>query len=529
MNRARQFFWQALQRTGLVKRRKHHFLSAVEAYLQRWKKFPGVPRRESVSGGVGVLLTPWLQTAVPLYSVECARQLAKSGETVTLIWDSTNLFDNAANVWEISLLLSVIATARTEFEVIEPPVQAPSWEKQPAFFDELLTENAVQACRGERGAEAWLAARPEARALLRAHVERVAELLRRRRFDWLLIPGGIWAVSGVYAAVAAEQGISITTFDSGEGALYVAHDGAAAHFTDVAPVANSLLKAASDEDAIPPLIESTALEKLAVRMRGEDEYRLQPVAASAVAAGPVWDIIVPLNLRWDSAALCRQRLFASVGDWLSQLLAWVESHPTATIAIRQHPCEKLVDFRGTDDFRELVAQFPRLGARATYISAQDSVNTYDLISGAKVILPFTSRVGIEATILGKPVVLGTKCYYDACGFTWNPASGAEYFATIAEALGGWLVVSDQARRNALITYYLAECCLELKTHFTPAPPDFACWVKIRPEEFWAEEGNQDLLTAMTARQPLIGVRYRRLTRLAKEASLKDRNPRLSFS
>jgi hypothetical protein len=253
-------------------------------------------------------------------------------------------------------------------------------------------------------------------------------------------------------------------------------------------------------------------------MRGNDEYRLQPVAAATLPGRPAWDILVPLNLRWDSAALCRRHLFGSVEDWLLQLLSWLEKQPGVTLAIRQHPCEKLPAFRGKDDFRELLNRFPGLGQRATFISAEEQVNTYDLINGAKVVLPFTSRVGIEATMLGKPVVLGTECYYRGCGFTWNPASAPEYFATISEALAGKLEVTAKARRRAWITYYLAECCLELRTRFTPAPVDYAHWVKMPPSEIWNNAENEDLLAALIDHEPLVALRYRRL---AKDRSADD--------
>jgi hypothetical protein len=248
-------------------------------------------------------------------------------------------------------------------------------------------------------------------------------------------------------------------------------------------------------------------------MCGNDEYRLQPIASSD-SVRHTWDIIVPLNLRWDSAALCRQRLFTSIGDWLSQLLAWVEKHPTARIAIRQHPCEKLVDFRGTDDFSKLLAQYPGLGDRATYISAQHEVNTYDLIAGAKAILPFTSRVGIEAAMLGKPVILGAHSYYGDCGFAWNPKTVAEYFTNLEDALAGKLDVSEEARERARVAYYLAESCLELKTSFTPAPTDYAQWVQQAPEKIWSESANQDLMKSFISREPLVRVRNRRLAAAA---------------
>ena len=512
MNHAREFFWKALQRTGLVKRRKHHFQVTIDAFKARLDAFPGKLRPENSSGGVGVLIVPWLQTAVPLYSLECARQFAARGEKVTLIWDKTNLFNSASNAWEVNLLEDVLARVGEEFTVVEPSNDVPGWEREPAFFEDLFTENAVQACRGEQGVQSWLAERPELRSQFRAHVERVADLFHRHRFDWLFVPGGVWAVSGVYNAVAQELGLRTVTFDSGPGSLFIASNGIAAHFPDVTEVAQTLIETAETNGSLPPFVENEARQKLDERMRGDDEYRLQPVAATASPARAAWDILVPLNLRWDSAALCRQRLFASVEDWLSQLLAWLEKQPGITLAIRQHPCEKLPAFRGKDDFRELLTRFPQLGRRATFISAEEQVNTYDLINGAKVVLPFTSRVGIEATMLGKPVILGTECYYGGCGFTWNPASAPEYFAALSEALAGKLEITAETRRRAWITYYLAECCLELKTRFTPAPVDYAHWVKMPPSEIWNSPENEDLLTAMIDHDPLVAIRYRRLSK-----------------
>jgi hypothetical protein len=212
-------------------------------------------------------------------------------------------------------------------------------------------------------------------------------------------------------------------------------------------------------------------------------------------------------------------LFADVGDWLAQLLAWAESHPTARVAIRQHPCEKLADFQGTDDFGSLLARYPRLEGRAAFISAHDSVNTYDLIASAKVILPFTSRVGIEAAMEGKAVILAAKCYYDTCGFAEKPASAAEYFNMLAEALAGTLNISEEEKELAAVTYYLAELCLELKTNFTPAPTDFELWAEQPPDDIWAKEENRDLLTALMTREPLAAIRYRRLASAARSTEM----------
>ena len=511
MNHARHFFWQALQRVRRPNRKKHRFQEAVDLYLQRWKRFPGARQASVPRGGVGVVVMPWLGTAVPLYSLECARQLAASGVPVTIIWDATNLFNCAPSTWEIAQLERVIAAARSEFDVVNAADAPEDQLGECTSFSELLAENAVKTQRGEDGVAELLANNPMLEKDMRVHMAKVRGLLYARQFEWLLLPGGVWAVSGVYASVAAETGLSVTTYDCGPGSLFIGHDGIAAHFCDVPKAVIEVLDETSDDPEECKRMTEAAQQQLEIRMRGDDEYRLQPVASSA-SANYEWDIIAALNLRWDSAALCRQRLFASVGEWLSRLLDWVEQQPKARLALRQHPCEKFAEFRGTDDFSKLLAKHPKLGGRATYIFAEDRINTYDLIAGAKVVLPFTSRVGIEAVMMGKPVILGTRCYYESCGFTTNPATVAEYFAAISNALSGSLKVSAEARARACVAYYLTECCLELKTCFTPAPSDFLQWVHEPPEKIWSNLENKDLLSSLMSREPLVQLRYRRLAR-----------------
>lgn len=507
MSAPRQFFWRAMQRLNLVKPKKRQFQVFTELFLARLRASPG--RAAAAAGGsVGILVTPWQQTAVPFFSIEGARQLAAEGLEVAIIWEPHDVFGNASDAVEVAQLERVIAALDGEFAIVRQPATPVAPQDDPAFFAELVFENAVQKMRGEAGAQEYLASHPEMVGAMRAHVIRVRDFLRARRFDWLLIPGGVWAMSGVYAGVADELGLSFTTFDAGPGVLLLGNDGATAHFPDVERLALEVTARCRDDATERDRVGQCAQEKMRTRMRGDDEYRLQPVTTSA-AAGHQWDLVVPLNLRWDSAAMCRKHLFANVRDWLTQVLAWVEATPGVTVALRQHPCEKLADYRGADDFSRLALDFPGLGERARFFAAEEEVNTYDLIAGAKAVLPFTSRVGIEAVMLGKPAILCARCYYGGCGFAETPATAAEYFALIARAVSGQLPVSDDARLAATVTYYLAETCLELKTEFTPMPADFLKWVRQPTAALWAKPENRDLLQALKTREPLSRIRYLR--------------------
>ena len=500
-----------MQRLNLMKPKRRRFQVFTDLFVERLRRSrPAQPATKS-GAAIGILVTPWLQTAASYFSLECARKLVNEGKNVSIIWDPRNLFENAPDPWEIAELERVLDALREEFEVVQIAEDAGSNGEEPPFLAEVLFENAVRKMRGEGGAQEFLLSHLDTVEGMRRHVVRVRSFLQARTFDWLFISGGVWGLSGIYAGVALELGLSITTFDCGPGALFVGHDGVAAHFPGVPSVALEVEAGCQREAVERERVSRRAHEQLRTRMRGDDEYRLQPVAASATT-GHRWDIVVPLNLRWDSAAMCRKRLFENVCDWLAQLLAWVEARPGVTVAIRQHPCEKLADFRGADDFSRLALAYPGLGERARFFAATDEVNTYDLIAGAKVVLPFTSRVGIEAVMLGKPAILCAKCYYGGCGFAESPGSRVEYFNLLEKALAGALPVSNEARLAAGTTYYLAENCVELKTSFTPAPMDFLSWVKQPAEEIWGIPENRDLLQSLITRESIPSIRYQRSLR-----------------
>ena len=65
MSDPRQFFWRAMQRLNLVKPKKRQFQVFTDLFLARLRAAPAVRSSGASRGAVGVLVTPWQQTAVP--------------------------------------------------------------------------------------------------------------------------------------------------------------------------------------------------------------------------------------------------------------------------------------------------------------------------------------------------------------------------------------------------------------------------------------------------------------------------------
>jgi hypothetical protein len=470
-------------------------MALVERYCRRMRKHGRVSLPKSSGAKVGILVSPWQRTAVPFYLIEWAICLRRQGLDVEFVWDVWPNDCNNATAEEKAILVALEAAERT-FGI---PIVTPTDTAKPTMSESpRLALLALETITRNRGREP-LPGDPDVVAeenRLRAHAARVEGFLAQKPYTWILVPGGVWAVSGIYCQVCQTLGIGLTTFDSGAGLLCFQHGGPAAHFPDLNRGMQTLAEECVKNESVRRKVEEWVDERLSVRRRGEDELQLQPKGA-ANSQKPA-DIVVPLNYRLDTAAMCRQRLFSGINEWMRALVIWGESHPEISIAFRQHPCEKIPAFRSKEDYSWISR---RSAPNIRFIGAWDSVNTYDLLTSCRIVLPYSSRVGIEAGVLGKPVILAASTYYEKMAFTQVADSKEEYFDLIEENLKNPTQQTFEQRCSAYATYYVAENFGLHKTNFTPIPSDFEIWVEQDPKVLWSKDRASIFLQAAITRKP----------------------------
>jgi len=442
---------------------------------------------------VGVVVTPWQKTAVPFYLVEWAIRLRRDGVEVEFIWDVwPNVARQGSTEEKIILGLLRSISERFQIPVVSPFAEGDFAKDLTLRLKCLAFESVTRDLRRE---PSWddPAVRAEAERLCE-HAGRVEAFLGARSYAWILVPGGVWAVSGVYWEATEAQGIGLTTFDSGAGLLCFQHGGPAAHFPDLAKSMRILTENCSNSPALRQRVETWVKDRLEVRRRGEDEFQLQPLSSKPPAA--MAQVVVPLNYRLDTAAMCRQRLFHGVNEWIRALVDWALARPKVVIAFRQHPCERIPDYQSREDYSWISAAAPNIH----FIAAEDPINTYDLIRTCRVVLPYSSRVGIEAAILGKPVVLAASTYYESMPFVSVPESREAYFNRIEELLAGAVQQTEREHCSACAAYFVAEKYGLHRTHFTPMPMDFEIWSHLSPNDLWAQDHNEVFARAIVERR-----------------------------
>lgn len=460
------------------------FPAMGEIYERRLGSFPR-KMRDIAGPSIGVVVTPWIFTAAPFHAIELAFNLASAGCRVTVLWDQGNAHINGSRPREIRVVERVLSALGDSLPVVDVRAFKGASDTVPRdIIDGLARENAVQLLKGESGVDDFLTKQS-------GFTESVAQdylywlrALKASALDRLVVPGGVWGTGGISATAAEEINLSYTTFDSGPGRLFLAQNGAAAHFPDVSRALGHWAGREPQEIArCLGLVE----EILSERQRGEDIFRLQPHPAGSVATPPC-DVLLALNYRADTAALCRNLAFEDVRDWVLSVCRYMEARGSGHLVVRQHPCEKFPEYRGTDEWKDLLSAYLGKEPRIRFVSAEDDVNTYDLMRKASVVLPFTSRVGIEAAWLGKAVLLGARCFYRGCGFTMDASCRGEYFRFLDEALAGGHRPSSEGRQLAGLSYYITEKLLNVATSFTPQPVDYLAWTPLSPRELADQPG-----------------------------------------
>lgn len=144
-------------------------------------------------------------------------------------------------------------------------------------------------------------------------------------------------------------------------------------------------------------------------------------------------VMLAANVLGDSLTLGRDIFASSMSEWITKTVRYFAKRTDVQLVIRVHPGEKLVPqarSMGTV-VREALPEIP---GHIHIIGALDNINTYDLIEIADVGLAYTTTVGLETAMNGRPVISCGETHYRGRGFTLDPNSWDEYYGTLEKVL-----------------------------------------------------------------------------------------------
>lgn len=144
-------------------------------------------------------------------------------------------------------------------------------------------------------------------------------------------------------------------------------------------------------------------------------------------------VMLAANVLGDSLTLGRDIFASSMTEWITKTVQYFAKRNDVQLVIRVHPGEKLVP-QAKSMGTVVKEALPELPSHIHVIGALDSINTYDLIEIADVGLAYTTTVGLETAMNGRPVISCGQTHYRGRGFTLDPNTWDEYYATLEKVL-----------------------------------------------------------------------------------------------
>lgn len=155
------------------------------------------------------------------------------------------------------------------------------------------------------------------------------------------------------------------------------------------------------------------------------------------------------NVVWDAQLHYPANAFPSMLDWLYKTIAYFARRPDLQLLIRVHPAE----ITGTLPSRQCVTDeirkaFPELPANIFLIPPESRLSTYVAMSQCNTALIYGTKMGVELSAVGLPVIVAGEAWIRGKGVTTDAACEDDYFRHL-DALPLPARLADDVRARAL--------------------------------------------------------------------------------
>jgi len=151
-----------------------------------------------------------------------------------------------------------------------------------------------------------------------------------------------------------------------------------------------------------------------------------------------------------------QSAYEVQSTWVQDVVDWVKDRSDAELVIRVHPhlAGKSGLTRANDEFQFYEAMKATAPRNTCVVMPDEPLNSYALMDEADVGLTFGSSTGIEMAMLGKPVVLASRNFYEMGSQIINVGSRESLRDDLERSLGAFSVRELRREAYRLAYYYV---------------------------------------------------------------------------
>jgi hypothetical protein len=290
-----------------------------------------------------------------------------------------------------------------------------------------------------------LDAEPSAEPVLRRYLESALvtafasrRLMRAIGFTSVVVTHGIYVPWGIMAEVARAEGAHVSTWNVAyrKRRFIFSHDDTYHHTLMTEPREHwegRELSAAQDRELT---------KYLASRREGLFDWivfhRARRQDAGEIASRIGLDRSRPAiglltNVTWDAQLHYPANAFPNIVEWLVQTCEYFATRPDLQLIIRVHPAE----ISGFPPSRqpilgELRKRLPTLAPNIIVVPPESDMSTYALMSLCNAAIIYGTKMGVELTSVGLPVIAAGEAWIRNKGLTHDASTPAEYFRILQQ-------------------------------------------------------------------------------------------------
>ncbi|MFP3855006.1 MAG: hypothetical protein ACLFWD_12000 [Anaerolineales bacterium] len=324
-------------------------------------------------------------------------------------------------------------------------------------------------------------------------VERFEEIFETEQPRALLLFNGITYPEAVARAVAQRRGIRTVTHEVGlqPQSAYFSHEDAT--FREV-PVPEEYQLSELQQGELDAYLQGRRQGRFS--MAGVEFWpKMDELPDGVQEKLDQFDrmVVAFTNVIFDTSQVHANVLFEDMFDWLDWLAGKIRQHPDTLFVLRAHPDENRP---GKEAAQSVAAWFRdsdlKEAENVLFFSPEEFVSSYQLIEAAHLVLVYNSSIGLEASIMGAPVLSAGRARYTQSDTVDFPDTRAAYERLLEEYLiRDEITPPARYAQNARRFLYreLHEASLDFSGYLRPYPsiPGMVLFERFEPDELRRDE------------------------------------------
>lgn len=354
-------------------------------------------------------------------------------------------------------------------------------------------------------------------------------------FGTINVSTGLHKAGGLYSYIGRKRNIRVSSQDGYNGQTLLSSNGPASYRRDVKRIFHENLLTEEEKKHVQKKAGEMWAKRRSVSITKDLGNNLDDLNNKFREKGLLYvtlqspeetnnlayDVVIPLNLMCDGAALGVQSIFESKEQWLAETLDFVINELGKSVLLREHPSGRA--FLKNYPCTELYAVNPEIlepykeNQLLRYAKSDEDLNLYQYIEQCKVVIPWTSSVGLEAGVMKKNVLVHTDVFYDNTSWVLQARSRNEYFELLRKCIleDKWLVQNEeQAHQEALgYFYYGMQANLITEFNYMCSNLNEHSWLNMDFSELLEAEGVEEIIQVVAENVPsfyLIAKQYERI-------------------